>query len=144
MRNPVRKHLAAAIVLCAATALWAAQTQPAISAPAKTGFVSRTTQAMHYREAQQAAQEAARQKQEAEQAKAEASAQQQVLAVEADRARQAAAQSDVLRQQAEKEKQELRARLLQQLNTVLSTRDSARGLIANMSDDCLRAAALNC
>jgi outer membrane protein OmpA-like peptidoglycan-associated protein len=85
-------------------------------------------------EAQQAAQEAARQKQEAEQAKAEAIAQQQALAVEADRARQAAAQSDLLRQQAEKEKQELRARLLQQLNTVLSTRDSARGLIANMSD----------
>ena len=54
--------------------------------------------------------------------------------MEADRARQAAAQSDLLRQQAEKEKQELRARLLQQLNTVLSTRDSARGLIANMSD----------
>jgi outer membrane protein OmpA-like peptidoglycan-associated protein len=51
-----------------------------------------------------------------------------------DRARQAAAQSELLRQQAEKEKQELRARLLQQLNTVLSTRDSARGLIANMSD----------
>src|SRR5882762_98829 len=85
-------------------------------------------------EAQQAAQEAARQKQEAEQAKAEAIAQQQALAVEADKARQAAAQSDLLRQQAEKEKQELRARLLQQLNTVLSTRDSARGLIANMSD----------
>jgi hypothetical protein len=55
-------------------------------------------------EAQQAAQEAARQKQEAEQAKAEAIAQQQVLAVEADKARQAAAQSDLLRQQAEKRK----------------------------------------
>jgi outer membrane protein OmpA-like peptidoglycan-associated protein len=85
-------------------------------------------------EAQQAAQEAARQKQAAEQATAEAIRQQQALAVEADQARQAAAQSDLLRQQAEKEKQELRARLLQQLNTVLSTRDSARGLIANMSD----------
>jgi outer membrane protein OmpA-like peptidoglycan-associated protein len=85
-------------------------------------------------EALKAAQEAARQKQEAEQAKAEALAQQQALAVEADKARQAAAQSDQLRQQAEKEKQELRARLLQQLNTVLATRDSARGLIANMSD----------
>jgi hypothetical protein len=56
------------------------------------------------------------------------------LAAEADGARQAAAQSDLARQQAEKEKQELRARLLPQLNTVLSTRDSARGLIANMSD----------
>jgi outer membrane protein OmpA-like peptidoglycan-associated protein len=85
-------------------------------------------------EAIKAAQEAARQRQEAEQAKAEALAQRQALAVEADKARQAAAQSDQLRQQAEKEKQELRARLLQQLNTVLATRDSARGLIANMSD----------
>jgi outer membrane protein OmpA-like peptidoglycan-associated protein len=85
-------------------------------------------------EAQQAAQEAARQKQAADEATAEAIRQQQALAVEADQARQAAAQSDLLRQQAEKEKQELRARLLQQLNTVLSTRDSARGLIANMSD----------
>jgi len=73
-------------------------------------------------------------KAEAEQAKAEALAQQQALAVEADKARQAAAQSEQLRQQAEREKQELRARLLQQLNTVLATRDSARGLIANMSD----------
>jgi len=81
-----------------------------------------------------AAQEAARQKAEAEKAKAEALAQQQALAAEADKARQAAAQSDQLRQQAEKEKQELRARLLQQLNTVLATRDTARGLIANMSD----------
>jgi len=85
-------------------------------------------------EAQQAAAEAARQQQEAEKAKAEAVAQQQILAGEADKARQAAAQSDQLRLQAEKEKQELRARLLQQLNTVLATRDSAKGLIANMSD----------
>jgi hypothetical protein len=50
MRNPVRKHLATTIVLCAATALGAAQTQPTVSAPAKTGIVSRTTKAMHYRE----------------------------------------------------------------------------------------------
>jgi outer membrane protein OmpA-like peptidoglycan-associated protein len=85
-------------------------------------------------EAQQAAAEAARQQQEAEKAKAEAVAQQQILAGEADKARQAAAQSDQLRLQAEKEKQELRARLLQQLNTVLATRDTAKGLIANMSD----------
>jgi hypothetical protein len=108
------------------------------------GLRPRTTKAINYREAQQAAQEAARQKQEAEQAKAEASAQQQALAVELTGRGKAAAQSDVLRQQPEKEKQEVRARLLQQLDTVLSTRDSARGLIASMSDDCLRAAALNC
>jgi outer membrane protein OmpA-like peptidoglycan-associated protein len=57
-----------------------------------------------------------------------------VLAAETEKARQAAAESDKLREQAEKEKQEMRARLLQQLNSVLSTRDTARGLIANMSD----------
>jgi len=85
-------------------------------------------------EAEAAAQEAARQKAEAEKATAEAVAQQRVLAAETDKARQAAAQSDNLRQQAENEKQELRARLLQQLNSVLATRDSARGLVANMSD----------
>jgi hypothetical protein len=50
MRNPVRQHLAATLLLCAATALSAAQTQPAVSAPPQTGIVSRTTQAMHYRE----------------------------------------------------------------------------------------------
>jgi len=92
-------------------------------------------------EALAAAQEAARQKEEAEKAKAEALAQQQQLAAEADKAKAAAAQSDslrqqaeLLRQQAEKEKADLRARLLQQLNTILATRDSARGLVANMSD----------
>ena len=85
-------------------------------------------------EALAAAQEAARQKDEAEKAKAEAVAQQQALAAEADKAKAAAAQSESLRQQAEQEKAELRARLLQQLNTILATRDSARGLVANMSD----------
>ena len=85
-------------------------------------------------EAVQAAQEAARQREEAEKAKAEAVAQQQQLAAETAKAQQAAAQSDQLRQQAENEKQELRARLLKQLNNVLATRDTARGLISNMSD----------
>lgn len=85
-------------------------------------------------QAAQAAQEAARQTEAAEKAKAEAVAQQQALAAETAKAQQAAAQSEQLRQQAEKEKQELRSRLLQQLNTILSTRDSARGLIASMSD----------
>jgi outer membrane protein OmpA-like peptidoglycan-associated protein len=85
-------------------------------------------------EALAAAQEAAREKEAAEKAKAEALAQQQALAAEADKAKAAAAQSESLRQQAEQEKAELRARLLQQLNSILATRDSARGLIANMSD----------
>src|SRR6266851_5330542 len=82
-------------------------------------------------EAEQAAAEAARQTEAAEKAKAEAVAQQQALAAETAKAQQAAAQSEQLRLQAEKEKQELRSRLLQQLNSILSTRDTARGLIAN-------------
>src|SRR5579864_3830433 len=87
-------------------------------------------------EAQHAAQHAAAEqaKQQADAARASAEAQQQALAVEADKARKAAEDSDRLRQQAEKEKADLRARLLAQLNTILATRDSARGLIANMSD----------
>ena len=47
---------------------------------------------------------------------------------ESDQARRAAAE------QAEREKQELRDKLAEQLNTVLETRDSARGLIVNMAD----------
>jgi len=94
-------------------------------------------------EALAAAQEAQAAKEAAEKAKAEAVAQQQVLAAEADKAKASAAQSENLRQQAEKEKQELRARLLQQLNGVLATRDSARGLIANMSDVLFRSGSVD-
>jgi outer membrane protein OmpA-like peptidoglycan-associated protein len=85
-------------------------------------------------EAERLKAEALQAKQEAEAAKAQAEAQQQQLSAEADKARQAAEEADRLRQQAEKEKADLRAQLLQQLNAVLATRDTARGLIANMSD----------
>jgi outer membrane protein OmpA-like peptidoglycan-associated protein len=73
-------------------------------------------------------------RQQAEAAKAAALAQQQQLALEADKARQAAAEADRLRQQAENDKTQLRQQLKDQLNLVLETRDSARGLIVNMSD----------
>ncbi len=85
-------------------------------------------------EAERMKAEAEKAKQEADTARAAAEAQQQALAVEAEKARKAAEESDRLRQQAEKDKADLRARLLAQLNTILATRDSARGLIANMSD----------
>ena len=85
-------------------------------------------------EAEKAAAEAARQKAEADQARAAALAQQQAAETaraaaqaDAEKARQAAAQ-------AEAEKAQLRAQLLAQLNSILQTRDSARGLIVNMSD----------
>lgn len=85
-------------------------------------------------EAEKARQEAETARQEADTARAAAEQQKQALAVEADKARKAAEESDRLRQQAEQEKADLRAQLLQQLNTILATRDTARGLIANMSD----------
>src|SRR5450432_34001 len=85
-------------------------------------------------EAEKARQEAEKARGEAEAAKAQAIAQQQQLAIEADKAHKAADEADRLRAQAEKEKLDLRAQLLAQLNAVLSTRDTARGLIANMSD----------
>ncbi|HWS18614.1 MAG TPA: OmpA family protein [Candidatus Elarobacter sp.] len=85
-------------------------------------------------EAVKARQEAEAARQEADAARAAAEQQKQVLAVEADKARKSAEESDRLRQEAEKEKADLRAQLLQQLNTILATRDTARGLIANMSD----------
>jgi outer membrane protein OmpA-like peptidoglycan-associated protein len=51
----------------------------------------------------------------------------QVAQADAERAREAAAR-------AETEKQDLRQQLTTQLNVILQTRDSARGLIVNMSD----------
>jgi outer membrane protein OmpA-like peptidoglycan-associated protein len=85
-------------------------------------------------EAEAARQAALQQQQQAEAARQAAVAQQQQLAAEADKARAAAAEADRLRQQAEKDKADLRAKLLQQLNSVLETHDTARGLIANMGD----------
>lgn len=92
-------------------------------------------------EAEQAAQEAARQKVEAQKASAVALVQQQAAQAEAEQAARdraaAQAETEKARQaaaQAEAEKAQLRAQLLAQLNSILQTRDSARGLIVNMSD----------
>jgi outer membrane protein OmpA-like peptidoglycan-associated protein len=85
-------------------------------------------------EAERMKAEAEKARQEADAARAAAEQQKQALAVEAEKARKAAEESERLRQQAEKEKADLRAQLLQQLNAVLATRDTARGLIASMSD----------
>jgi outer membrane protein OmpA-like peptidoglycan-associated protein len=98
--------------------------------------------------AQAAADQASRDRVQAEAARATAQAQQQVAQAAADQASRdkaqaeaarAAAQADAERsrkaaEQAEAEKSDLRAKLLAQLNTILQTRDSARGLIVNMSD----------
>jgi outer membrane protein OmpA-like peptidoglycan-associated protein len=53
---------------------------------------------------------------------------------DADQSRLAAQQAQSSVQQAEAEKAAMRARLSEQLNKILQTRDSARGLIVSMSD----------
>ena len=73
-------------------------------------------------------------KQQADAARQDAVAQQQQLALETEKARAAAADADARRLQAEQSQAELRRQLLLQFNTILQTRDTARGLIVNMSD----------
>jgi outer membrane protein OmpA-like peptidoglycan-associated protein len=53
---------------------------------------------------------------------------------DADQARSNAAKAEQSAQQAEADKAAMRARLSEQLNSILQTRDSARGLIVSMSD----------
>ena len=53
---------------------------------------------------------------------------------DADQARLAAQQAQQGQQQAETDKAAMRAKLSEQLNSILQTRDSARGLIVSMSD----------
>jgi len=81
-------------------------------------------------QAQVEADAAARAKEQAEQA--------QRAQTQADAAKQAAEaqaqQAQLQAAQAERDKAALRARLREQLNAILTTRDSARGLIMNMSD----------
>ncbi len=53
---------------------------------------------------------------------------------DADQSRLAAQQANLSVQQAESDKTAMRAKLSEQLNSILQTRDSARGLIVSMSD----------
>ena len=78
-------------------------------------------------EAEQARQAAVAEQQAALAQKQDALAQKAAAEAEADKARQAAAKADA-------EKADLRAQLRAQLDAVLQTKDSARGLIVNMSD----------
>lgn len=102
-------------------------------------------QAQQYEQQRLAAEQA---KREAEAARQEALAQQQQLAQQAEQARLQAQQAQTQAQQAqtqaqqaeqarlaaERQTQETRDRLMQQLNSVLQTRNTARGLIVNMND----------
>jgi outer membrane protein OmpA-like peptidoglycan-associated protein len=85
--------------------------------------------------------EAERAQAEAERQQAAALAQQQQAQAQAEAARQAAEDADRQKQLAQqqtqeaiRQKEEMRAKLLAQLNQVLQTRDTARGLIVSMPD----------
>lgn len=84
--------------------------------------------------AEAARMQAQREKNDADAARAAALQQQQALAAEAERAKLAAQQADAARQQAEAEKTALRERLRNQLNMILETRETQRGLIVNIND----------
>jgi outer membrane protein OmpA-like peptidoglycan-associated protein len=101
---------------------------------AETARQERTAAERAKADALQAKADADQARMAAEQARVAAVAQQQQLAGEADRARMAAADSDRLRMKAEQDQALLRQQLLDQFNSILQTRDTARGLIVNMSD----------
>ncbi len=85
-------------------------------------------------QASEARAQAQQQLQQAEAARQAAQQQQQALSQQAEQARLQAQQAEQARMQAEQQAEQTRQRLLNQLNQVLQTRDSARGLIVNMSD----------
>jgi outer membrane protein OmpA-like peptidoglycan-associated protein len=85
-------------------------------------------------DAQAAAQQAAGAQADAERARNDAQQGQRAAEADSDRNRAAAASSDAQLQQAVRDREELRGRLLQQFNLILETRDTARGLVVNMSD----------
>lgn len=85
-------------------------------------------------EAEQAAQQASQDRAAAQQQLQQSEQARQAAAQQAEQARLQAQQSDQARAQAVQQAEEQRQRLLKQLNQVLQTRDSARGLIVSMSD----------
>src|SRR5215831_3372165 len=93
------------------------------------------------RKADEAAARATQERAAADAARAAAVEQQKVLQTQAEQARlnvqaaeRARLDAEQQRQQAEAEKAQLRERLRQQLNAILETQETARGLIVNISD----------
>ena len=95
----------------------------------------RRQRAEEEREAAQRAQQEAEQARLAAQEQLQAAQQQQQqLTQQAEQARQLAAQAEQARLEAERQAAEQRAKLAAQLNTVLQTKETARGVVAQMSD----------
>ena len=91
-------------------------------------------QAQQTADAQLQAQQAEQDRIQAEQAREQAEQQRQQAAADAQQARWAAQQANQARIAAQQQTEQMRQRLLQQLNAVLETRSTARGLIVNMPD----------
>ena len=85
-------------------------------------------------EARRREEEAKKSAEEARQREEEAKRREEEARKGAEQARQAADQAARAAEQAAREKAELRAKLLQQFNAVLETRDTERGLVVNMGD----------
>jgi outer membrane protein OmpA-like peptidoglycan-associated protein len=83
---------------------------------------------------ERARQEALKAQADAEAARAAAEAARQAADAEAQAARAQAQQAQAAAAQSEQEKNALRERLREQLNVILETRETARGLIVNLSD----------
>jgi outer membrane protein OmpA-like peptidoglycan-associated protein len=113
-----------------------AESQGRVNAEAATADAVRQRNEADRRnvDAQAAAQQAAGAQADAERERNEARQKQKAAEMDSDLNRAAAASSDAQLQQAVRDREELRARLLQQFNLILETRDTARGLVVNMSD----------
>jgi len=102
------------------------------STDAQTQSQARTDEATRQKEQAQA--EAAKAQSDMAASKAASTAAVAAAQSDADQSRLAAQQARQGQQQAEDDKTAMRTRLSEQLNSVLQTRDSARGLIVSMSD----------
>jgi outer membrane protein OmpA-like peptidoglycan-associated protein len=101
---------------------------------AQTATAARAAADRERLEIERARQEALKAQSDAEQARAAAEAAKIAADAQAEQARAQAQQAQAAVAQAEQEKNALRERLREQLNVVLETRETARGLIVNVSD----------
>ena len=113
-----------------AAATRAAQEKAAAEAARAQAEAARLQAETERLQAERAKADSLEQQRAAEQARLAAQQAQQ----QAQQAQQQAQEADRLRQKAENDQQQLRQQLLTQLNLILATRDTARGLIVNMSD----------
>jgi outer membrane protein OmpA-like peptidoglycan-associated protein len=100
----------------------------------QTALVAKSAAERERFDVERARQEAVQAQAEAERARAEAEAAKQAAHAEAEQARMQALRAQATAAVAEQEKNMLREKLREQLNVVLETRESARGLIMNVPD----------